>query len=760
MKLTDKRLIEFLNKKYENKPFDIERFLSPSENDFRDTNKLKDLPGAAAKVKSAVEQNKHILIYGDYDCDGICSSTILYLFLKSIGANVDVFIPNRFENGYGISIDAIEEIQSLYAPDLLITVDLGITAVEEVEILKQEGVDVVITDHHIPLEEIPDCLVVDPKLCKNEYGFDGLCGAGVALKLVEGIAGREVAMKYLDICAIATVGDIVPLIDENRAIAKLGIEKINSGNCLKSLTFLKNKLELPIISSYDISFKIVPRLNACGRMDNAFKVVDFLVETDEKLLEQKYTEIESDNTLRLVSIDKGNKIIDKCLEGFDINEPSVLVQGDFHEGIIGILASRVSHEYNKPAIIFTKTEDGTLKGSGRSIDKIDIHKIISEMQDILENFGGHKMAIGVEILPENFDDFKEIFNQKISEISEPNDFIIDEKKYDILLSENDLSDEFLSQLELLEPFGCENERPVFALKEKAMNVVQMSEKAYKHFRCFTESNVPITAFSSYQFVPILKSKTDKLLSVDFSKNVYHGKTSTNILFHGVNLEKIDIDGFEDIENMSSIYNKYYSIFDFNNKEKYHLQSDLKSVIKQKLAESDFGTIVVASTSDDIKFLSSLNLEKLYTAKPFKNAQNAVLIAPQSVYELGSVKGYKNIIFLHKHFEGEHLYFSQKYYVFEPIEIVPLETKLSKEREVFVSVYNLARNHYMTKANDVIDFANKLSIKSAGISASQVLFCLIVFMELNFLEFDEILDCMKVLSAKKMELSSSLVYNSL
>lgn len=757
MKLTDERLINYLNKKHEGKPFDIERFLSPSEKDFRDVTKLKNMPEVAKKIKQAILDRKHILIYGDYDADGICSSTILYLFLKSQGANVDVFIPNRFENGYGISVDAIEEIQELYNPDLLITVDLGITAVEEVEILKQEGIDVIITDHHLPLEEIPDCLVVDPKLCVNEYGFDALCGAGVALKVVDAVAGREEMLKYLDICAIATIGDIVSLTDENRAIAKLGIDKINSGNCLKSIKFMMNKLELSHIDSYDISYKIVPRLNACGRMDNAQKVVDFLIEIDDRLLEQKYAEIEGDNTLRLASIDKGNKIIDACLNDYDLSEPSMLIKGDFHEGIVGILASRICHEYNKPTIIFTKTEDGTLKGSGRSIDKINIHEIIMGMQDIIENFGGHKMAVGVEILPENFEKFKEVFNQKINEISTSKDFLIDEKAYDILLTDDDFSSAFLSELKLLEPFGLDNEKPVFANMQSSLNVVPMSEKTFNHYKCFTPKNNVITAFSAYNLSNILRSKSDKLLKVEFSKNVFHGVENTNVVLHGVNLEKIDISGFEELETEAAIYNKYYSLFDFNNSAKYHLSNDIVSVIKQKLSENDFGTLVVASSMEDINDLMGLGFEKYFSCKLFSNGQNTVLVSPSGLYKLPKVSGYKNIIFMHKYFENEHLYFSQKFEVYEPEQKLELKQTISKDRQVFASCYNVIVSCSQTKANDEIDFVNKLSIKSGGMSAVQLLYCLITFMELNFLEFDEALNCIKMLKSKKMELSSSLFY---
>ncbi len=757
MKLVDERIIEFIKSKHSEENFDLEKFLNPSESDLRDANNFENITEIVEKIKTAIAEKKKILVYGDYDSDGICASTILYLYLKSQNADVNVFIPNRFENGYGISVEAIEEIVADFMPDLIITVDLGITAVEEVEILKQEGIDIVVTDHHLPLDDVPDCLILDPKHKNEKYGFDALCGAGVAMKLVEALSNRETANEYLDIAAIATVGDIVPLVDENRTIAKIGIDKINAGKCLPSITFIKNKLELEKLTSTDISFKIVPRINACGRMDNALKVFDFLIETDASLLEEKYAEIESDNNLRLASIDKGTKTIEKCLETYDINDPSVLIVGDFHEGVVGILASRICHEFNKPTIIFTKTEDGTLKGSGRSIEKIDLHKIISSMIDMLENFGGHKMAVGVEIVPEMFDDFKSTLNQKIREVSETEDFLVKSADYDIEITEDDFSEGFVNQVNLLEPFGSENEKPVFAIKQKEMIVEPISEKAFKHYRCFTKNNHPIVGFGYYKNVGICKSPSDKLFLLDMGLNLYKGKVCVNALAKGISVLNADLSGLESDDKLASLYNLYYSIFDFNKAENYHKTDDLAEIIKSKFSENAYGTLVVASINDDIEIIKKLGLENQISSGVPTNKQNAVVVCP--IYSLDDVKGYKNIIFLHKYFDDEHLYFSQIMQVFEPVAKTDLGFEISKDRDVSVKVYKHACNFAGLKANDILDFAKKLAIKDGILNVLQILFSLIVFAELNFLEFDDVLNSMTILKAKKVELSSSKFFNA-
>lgn len=755
MKLTDERIIEYLKKKH-GENFDIDSFLNVDYSGLRDAKKFNDIEKITEKINAAVLSGKKILVYGDYDSDGVCASAILYLYFKSRGANVSVFIPNRFENGYGISVDAIEEIVSDYSPELIITVDLGITAVEEVEILKQEGIDIIVTDHHLPLAEVPNCLILDPKYKNEEYGFDQLCGAGVAMKLVEALSGREEANKYIDFAGVATIGDIVPLINENRVISKIAVDKINKGDCHKSLSFLKDKLGLNKISSTDISFKIVPRFNACGRMDSAFKVLSFLVEDDPKLLDKKFAEIESDNNLRLACIDKGNKEIEKSMRDFNFNDPAIFVVGDFHEGVIGILASRICHEYHKPTIVFTKTESGTLKGSGRSIDEIDLHKIIAGMTDMLENFGGHKMAVGLEIEPSVFEIFKSKVNHKIREIVSDDVFLVDNKSYDIEISEDDITDYFYNQLELLEPFGCENEKPVLALRQTSLSVQPISEKAFKHYKCFTPKNHSFICFGFYDYVPVLSSSSEKLIKLELSQNIFNGKTQIQAQAKDLAITNAVIGENKDTL-LAALYNKYYSIFDFNNKDNYILEENLEKVILENFSASNFGSLVVATTPSDIEVIKKLKLEKYIVAKPFKNNQNAVLTSSRGVYSLESASGYKNIIFLSKIFDEEHLYFSQKHRVFEPKEKLSVQTNLSQDRTVFVKVYKLIKENSGLKANDELDLAKKLAIKDGALSSEQILYAMIVFMELNFIEWDSVLNQMTILDAKKVELDKSKFY---
>ncbi len=755
MKLTDERIINYLKKEH-GENFDLESFLNVSLDALKDAKKFKNIDKIVARIDAAISSGEKILIYGDYDSDGVCASTILYLYLASRGADVDVYIPNRFENGYGMSVDAIEFIVGEFHPALVITVDLGITAIEEVEILHQEGIEVIVTDHHLPLPEVPNCLILDPKFDNSEYGFDALCGAGVAMKLVEALGGREEANKFLDIAAIATVGDIVPLVDENRAIAKVGIEKINRGDCHRSLSFLKSKLGIAKLNSTDISFKIVPRFNACGRIDDAIKVFKFLIETDERELEKKFQEIDSDNNKRLQFIDKGNALAAKLLQEFSADDPAIFVVGDFHEGIIGILASRISHDYNRPCIVFTKTENGTLKGSGRSIEAINLHQIIAGFAGMLENFGGHKMAVGLEIEPNIFEVFRSKVNLEIRRMARPEVYLTDNKAYDIEISDADFSEKFYGELELLEPFGEGNKKPVLAMKTGELSVAPVSEKAFKHYRCYTPSNRSFMAFGSYHLTWALASKSEKLIKIDLSTNLYNGKSYISASAKDVAMISAKFAPNEGLE--AALFNLYYSIFDFNNKDKYHVTENFDDTILQLLKESDFGTLIVASCEGDFETIKRLNLEHLIAAEPYKSCQNAVVVGPNAVYSLGQVAGYKNIIFLSKFFNGEHLYFSQKHNVYESAKNKPLYENFNLDRSAFGLCYSLAKSNAGMKANDEIDWAKKLAIRAQNLSQSQVLFALIVFFELNFIEWNAEANEMTVLPSKKVDLDKSKFKN--
>lgn len=755
----EQRFIDFLAKKGISE--DIQGFLYPNLNMLLNPFDLNGMQQATDKIKQAIAQNKKILVFGDYDCDGISASCILVLYLKSKGANVSAFIPSRFEDGYGLNIDTINELCSIDKPDLIITVDLGITAVDEVEELKKRGIDIVVTDHHEPTDKLPNCVLIDAKVPNQKYGFDGLCGAGVALKLVEALENRKYIEKFLDICAIATIGDIVPLIKENRVIAKLGLEKINKDDCLPSIKFLKEKLGLQTLTSEDISFRIVPRLNASGRMDNGKKVLDFLIESDPNKLEELYANLEEDNAKRLAEISQGNEEIALQLKNINLNDDyAILSVGNFHQGVLGILASRICHEYNRPAIIFTKTEDGTYKGSGRSTSTINIHSILCSMQELFVRFGGHKMAVGLEIVPENFNEFKSRFNKAIKDTTTNLDYKVS-NEYDIEITEEDISLKFINQLKLLEPFGCANEKPVFMLKANSLVCEQMKGKNYKHYRLHTKTGKQIIAFNAYKYIEMLKNNCSKNLFVELELNNFNGKKYANCKLKDVVYTDKVFSFNAKMVAASSIVNRYLSATNKNKSQNcVHLSENKLIERASQLAENLFGTIIVCQNNKQLeKLLDNPKIAENYVVSCVvpSNKQNCILVRSSGLQQ--PVNGYINYIFMRSAIKNEHYLFDETHNIYD-LSLFNVQDIVETDRNVMGVCYNLIKkNTNNIFSNDIYEWAEKIANYDKRISPAQVLFACFVFAELGLVEISSFTDTIvTVINDKKCELTNSKFYN--
>ena len=761
MKKIDERLYNFLRNKGISSS-DIQDFLFPNISNLLNPYDLNCMKEAVDKIQSAIKENKKILVFGDYDCDGVSAATILVLYLREKGANVDAFIPNRFDDGYGLSTETIDDFCANGKPDLVITVDLGITAVDEVEELKKRGVDVVVTDHHEPAETLPNCTLIDAKISGQKYSFNGLCGAGVALKLVEAMEGRKFIEKYLDICAIATIGDIVPLVSENRIIAKLGLEKINNGNCLPSIKFLMDKLGLKTISSEDVSFRIVPRLNSSGRMDNGKKVLDFLIETDQTKLEELYSKIDADNENRLKEISDGNEKIINAIKNIDIEDNNVILAvGDFHQGVLGILASRVCHDFNRPAIIFTKTQEGTYKGSGRSVGNIDIHSKLSELSNLFVRFGGHKMAIGIELVPENFEKFKSEFNKLMEhDIKEYEKQTATSQNYDIEISDDDINMNFIGQVKLLEPFGCENEKPVFMIRENSLVVEQMKGKNFKHYKLHLKNNKQIIAFASYKYVELLKSNCSKKLFVDLEINQFGGKKIPSAKLVGVEYDDSTFDFNQELMQASGILDRYLSIKNQNVNLKCFHMTEQKLIDKAvELSKYQFGTIIVCQTQKSLLNLLSNQTIKINfvvsTTIP-TNKRNCLLLKSSGLQN--AEIGYKNYIFMNSTVRNEHYLFDSSKTVYD-LNLYENTSTVSTDRELMGNCYKTIKKCYTNiYANNMFELAQKLSYYAGGISMTQMLFAILVFDELKIISIDNYEQpTINICDNNKNELTNSKLY---
>ena len=456
---------------------EIEIFLNPTRKDFHNPFKLPDMEVAVNRILKAMENKEKIVIYGDYDADGITSTTILKRFFGDRGIEVGTYIPNRLDEGYGLNEEAIKEIAN-EGYNLMITVDCGITAVKEVELAKSLGIDVIITDHHEVPEELPKATaVVDAKRKDNEYPFNGLAGCGVAFKLTQALSiklnlNENEWLKYIDIACIGTISDIVPLIDENRVIAKLGLMLVAVTKNI-GLKTLISMIGIKKIDSTFVSFGISPRINACGRMGHQEDALNLFLTNDPIEARNLAIKLEEYNRQRQ-EIEKN--IYNEALEliSKEKDEPCIVLGKEgWHHGVIGIVSSKVTDITYKPSILVC-FEGENSKGSGRSIQGFDLHEAVYNCKDYLTACGGHSMAIGLSLKTKDFEPFKkaiiEYAKTKNIENLEP-ELLIDEE-----INSSDISISGIDKISLLEPFGESNSMPIVLYKNlKIISIRTLSE---------------------------------------------------------------------------------------------------------------------------------------------------------------------------------------------------------------------------------------------------------------------------------------------
>ena len=450
------------------------------------------------KVFLNPSRNKEkIVIYGDYDVDGITSISVLKQFLEDRGMEVGYHIPNRLDEGYGLNKDAIDEIYKA-GYRLMITVDCGISGIEEVEYANSLGIETIVTDHHEPLDELPNAIaVIDAKIKTNKYPCNQLAGVGVVFKLTQALGIKlnleeKEYLKYLDLVCIGTISDIVPLVDENRVIAKLGLKLVEQTRNIGLKTLL-DSIGYKEINSMSVSFGIAPRINACGRMGYADEALKLFLTKDKSEAVELTNKLNDYNKTRQ---DIEKTIFDEALSKIKENkldeESAIVVSGDnWHHGVIGIVSSKITDMYFKPSILICfEGTDG--KGSGRSIPGFDLHKALCETSNYLTKYGGHAMAVGLSLEKEKFKQFKEVFLEYVDKqnISD----IIPIINIDKQVTYRDLSLDAVKDLEKLEPFGEANKAPLIAYKNLKIDSIRvLTEGKHMKLTLKTENNSIINA---------------------------------------------------------------------------------------------------------------------------------------------------------------------------------------------------------------------------------------------------------------------------
>ncbi len=476
---------------------EIRLFLSPTRKDFHNPFLMTDMEKSVERIIKAIENKEKVTIYGDYDVDGITSITVLKSFLKDRGLETSQYIPNRLNEGYGLNNNAIEKIKQ-QGCDLMITVDCGISAINEIDYANSIGIETIITDHHEPGNEIPKAFaVIDNKRKDSKYPFRELAGVGVVFKLIQAIGIKlglkeEEYLKYLDIVCVGTISDIVPLVDENRVIAKLGLMLIrqtrNIG--LKSIIDTSGYTK---IDSNSISFGIAPRINACGRMGKAEDALELFLSKNYNEVSELAKKLNDYNKLRQ---DTEKEIYENAIKQIEQNKldknNSIIVGGhNWHHGVIGIVSSKITEMYFKPSILLSFEEDGIGTGSGRSIPGFDLHEALTKCLGSVEKFGGHSMAVGLTVKKEKFEEFKKEFEQIAtkSNVSE----IIPVINIDAKIDFSAINKDMVESLKQLEPFGEGNKMPVFVFKNLKIDSIRALSEG-KHLKLtLKEGNTVVNA---------------------------------------------------------------------------------------------------------------------------------------------------------------------------------------------------------------------------------------------------------------------------
>lgn len=513
---------------------DVEKaraFLNPSLSSLTPLDEYSGIAEIADRLRKAMDEGESIVIYGDYDCDGVCAVSILYSYLSANSkGKVGYFIPNRHSDGYGISVAALDNIAENTDAQVVVSVDCGINSVGEVDYAQEElGLDMLITDHHQPGEILPACPVFNPHVCaKTDTAFRDLCGAGVALRLVEALAGVEESKKYYDIAALATVADVVPLLRDNRVITYYGLISINKRYRRGIALLVDSCMKYPVTSS-DIAFKLAPRINAMGRVKDANEVVDLFVENDMFLLKCLVDDINKANDARQQLTDD---LTEDCLEklkGYDFeNDPFIILYARYwDDGVLGITASRIAGMFSRPVILFTNNK-GVLKGSGRSVAGVNILECVKHASCYLTRFGGHPMACGVGLEESNFEDFRTAVNAYAREVYGDISAKAERKCDRLLTAPLDVA--VTKQLMYLQPFGEGNPAPVFAIDERKSSFAPFGDGTHLKARI---KNMEVLAFGMYEDRDYLNSEAEKRLYLDISYNVFNNVERTQAVVRSV-----------------------------------------------------------------------------------------------------------------------------------------------------------------------------------------------------------------------------------
>ncbi len=716
---------------------DVEYFLNPGKQHFKNPFDLSGMRETVDRLNKAKELGETVIVYGDYDVDGICATTILYLALTEYGIKAVPFVPER-ATGYGLNKVNVDKLIEEHLPDLIITVDCGISCYNEVEYIKNLGVDVIVTDHHELPSTLPNCVIVNCKI-PSSYGFDNLCGAGVAFKVATALI-KEKAYKYLDLAGIATVADSMPLINENRDIVYEGLKLIKNGYASKAVQELVAISNIKDVTSTSLAFTIAPRINAAGRMGEASSALQLLLSTDSETITRLAAKLNVLNQMRQQECEAlyksaREKLIRTCYDKKII----ILADDDWNNGLVGIIAARLVEEFSRPVILFVNNE-GHLHGSARSIDKVNIFEAISSCQEYLTDFGGHAQAAGVSIDIENFEKFTKDMEKFIDE-KYPIECFKPVKTAEMFV-DKPFSLSFAKELQRLEPFGIGNKKPLFVT-----NVTSVMVSPIKYGSNHLSIKTPVLEMLYFNGISKLDLlSTDTLKQIVFEPNISYFNHEESLRGYVKDVDFI-IRPTKRLELESYRLSLLTALHD-NDDFTYASSSVINKLIDDANSQT-FGTIFAVfnpDTLDDFKSVSSL--DRSLGVSNCRNLVNNVVIAPTE----NRIVGYKRIIYLDRPL-GNVAYFDAITETYINREKRAFDyLRLDTSKETFADIFKKLKNTSQIKGSTSVDIA---LTNDFGYSNEQVVFVLEVFLELNFFCFQK--GYLRTNSNEKTSLSASKIY---
>lgn len=723
----------------------IERFMNPSRKNFLSPFLMSGMKEAVEMLTEARDEGKTVVVFGDYDADGVCASAIMSHALKTFGIEAHVFVPERAD-GYGLSETAIDRIFDECQPELFVTVDCGISCAKEAQYIYELGADVIITDHHELPERLPDCVIVNPKL-DDDYPYDNLCGAGVAFKLACALIGER-AYEYLDFAALATVADSVPLLGENRDIVTEGLKLFNDRprSCFSALLG-KTYDE---ITAQTLAFTVAPRINAAGRMGDAQAAFRLFTAEDESEILALATKLCAYNIERQKCCDElyaaaKAKLNEKGAYGYVI----MLSDESWNSGFVGIVAARIAEEYNRPTLLFVHHGD-MLKGSARSIESVNIFSALRGCSKYIDEFGGHAQAAGINIKAENFDKLEAALNSEIEKTYTFQDF---ERR--ICVSEEigePFSEKFAHELARMEPYGVGHRRPLFSIRAGACAAKPL--KNMSPHLSIKSDYIELMYFSGVKNLKIVESDVEKRFVFEVNISKFRGKEYIKGF-----VRDIVYDGRTGKNTANGIFANSVTRF-YAPKRELELipltTEETRELIEQKRRECAYGLCLIASDRRTLGFyrgLEGFGCDLFYPSS--KNVANALIVSPAADADLS---GFRDFVFLDtpsdfnlSALEGRRAYVNREICGYKMF--AGLDTRRESLLEIFAA---LRREINSLRGGSAEELA--ISSDGLGFDRREFIFAVSVFEELGLVSFED--GRFTVYRGVKADLKDSSIYGKI